>query len=69
MRVTPYSTADCLKNTGLSQYEVALITAIRIRELNKGASPFIKNPDGLHNKTIAMMEVTEKKIGKEYLSK
>ena len=69
MRETPYSTAECIKASNLSQFEIALISAKRTRELNRGASPYIKDTEGLHNKTIAMMEITAKKIGVEYLTK
>lgn len=66
-RITPYSTEQCQAKIP-NQFEVAIIAARRMRELNSGASPMIK-VNGEHNMTIAMMEITAGRVGREYLFK
>jgi len=50
-----------------NRYDLILIAAIRNRELNKGHRPKIQTTDGNH--LIALREIEEGFIGREYLKK
>lgn len=69
MRVTPLSTEECY-GTIASQFEVAIVAARRCRELINGATPKVKLDDNTPTfRSIALKEIAEGKIGKEYLLK
>ena len=66
-RITPFSTGDCLKKIP-NEFEVALVASRRLRELQNGAKPLVPD-NGDHNKTIALREIAEGLVGREYLYK
>lgn len=68
MRETPFSVEDCKKKIP-NQFEVALISARRARELLTSKSePKVDITDpNLTIRSVALMEIAEGKIGVEYL--
>lgn len=69
MRVTPLSTEECVK-TIPNEFEMILVAAERARELLKGAVPKVTIDDNTPTfRSVALKEIAEGKIGKEYLTK
>ncbi len=66
-RDTPVNGWDCTDKIP-SQFDLVIIAAKRVRELHKGAKPLVP-PNGDHNMTIALREISEGLVGKEYLYK
>jgi DNA-directed RNA polymerase subunit omega len=66
-RITPFSAGECVKHIP-SQFELVLVASNRMRELQRGAEPMVQSNDD-HNMTIALREISEGKVGREYLTK
>lgn len=67
-RITPFSTEECRSKIP-SQFEIAIIAAKRVRELNAGGTPKTNKEPEETNRSLAMREIAEGKIGIEYLKK
>ena len=50
-----------------SRYDLVLIASLRARELKRGAQPKVQGKNGFN--VMALREIEEGKIGREYLEK
>jgi DNA-directed RNA polymerase omega subunit len=59
----------CVKNVGGDRFDLVRIASARTRELKRGAMPLVENNNGSTAAVLALKEIEEGKIGKEYLRK
>jgi DNA-directed RNA polymerase omega subunit len=53
-----------------NQFEVAIVSAKRTKELNRGATPMVSIDENTPtNRSIALKEIAEGKVGIDYLTK
>jgi len=61
-------TDKCVEMIG-NRFDLVLVASARVRELRRGARPLVDNTNGSNPIVLALKEVEQGKVGREYLRK
>ena len=68
LRPSQNDTDRCVELIG-NRFDLVLVASARVRELRRGARPMVDNANGSNHIVLALKEVEQGKVGREYLRK